>query len=87
MMSAATVYLAEIEYEINETECTIAVTDYEPLQRGTFSGPPEKCWTDEGGFGEYHILVNGKRDPLLDAKITPAIDADIQSRIFAEMER
>ena len=39
-------YLAEINYEIDETECVIAVTDYEPFRRGTFSAPPDRCVPD-----------------------------------------
>ena len=41
-----------------------AEVDYEPFQRGVYSGPPENCYPDEGGYAEITKLECAGKDAL-----------------------
>lgn len=64
-------FIAEIEHEVNEIPCIIAVTHYEPYVPAFISGPPEDCYTDEGGYSEWEIKkVTGQDYPWLEKQLT-----------------
>jgi hypothetical protein len=64
-----------------EIEVTIGVTYYEPLLRGRYSGRPEDCYEDEGGFGEYDVLGFDYKD------LTAEEEQMIQELIVDELDR
>ena len=69
---------------IQGEDCTIHVLWWEPFRPAYISGPPEDCYPDEGGFGEWVVLTPDHEPwPELSDAMT---DKDI-SRIDAEVFR
>lgn len=69
-----------VEYEL-EVECYI-----EPFVRGRYSGPPENCYPDDGGFAEiespvYALDEDGKRS-LWDGTLTSAEKAKVEKDAY-----
>lgn len=58
----------------NGEELEITITGYvEPLVHGVFSGPPERCYPDEGGFADLEgAMLNGKHFELTQEEIADA---------------
>lgn len=77
----------EIEAEIKDTPCVIRVLSWEPYRPGFISGPPESCYPDEGGFGDWEILDQDRkpaewlRDTLTDKDV-----AEIDLMLFKHIE-
>jgi hypothetical protein len=69
-----------VEYEL-EVECCI-----EPFVRGYYSGPPENCYPDDGGFAEidspvYVLDEDGKRS-LWEGSLTKAETAKVEEDAY-----
>lgn len=80
-------YLITFESTVSGIPCQIGVLDYEPLVKGRYSGAPENCYPDEGGYGEYDVLDRrGRRALWLEKKITDRDEECIQEDIYNHME-
>ena len=44
--------------------CIVHVTAWEPYVEAKISGPPDHCYTEEGGFGEWELLDRRGRPAL-----------------------
>lgn len=67
----------------------IRVLDWEPRRPGRLFGPPEDCYPDEGGYGEWKILDRNKRPaPWLEVKLIddPKEHDRIEELVFDTME-
>lgn len=55
-------YTQECYVERDDDEVVLSIEfDVSPLIRGRYSGPPEHCYPDEGGYAEVvKILCDGK---------------------------
>lgn len=81
-MPKLTKSIAEFDYRICGIPCRIAVTDHEPFVPGRYSGPPEDCYPDEGGYSEYRVLDRkGYIAEWLERKITGNMEDEIQNEI------
>ena len=50
--------------------CVVRVTYWEPYVPAFVSGPPEDCYPEEGGCGEWELLdLRGRPAPWLEAKL------------------
>lgn len=79
--------LREFEDRVAGIPCVIAVTYWEPFRPGFLSGPPELCYPDEGGCGEWEVLDRrGRPAPWLERKLTDAERERIDQRVFDVME-
>ena len=80
-------YLAELEARIAGIPCRIGVTAWERWRPGRLYGPPEDCYPDEGGHGEWEVLdARGRPAPWLARKMTER-DADrIEEKLFRYFE-
>jgi hypothetical protein len=58
----------------DDQDIEVEITGYaEPLVHGVFSGPPERCYPDEGGFAELEeAMVNGNHFELTQEEIAQA---------------
>lgn len=74
-------YIFEIKSRVAGIPCTIGVTAWEPYRPGRLYGPPEDCYPDEGGYGEWDVLIRGRRAHWLERKLT----ADDVQRIDDEL--
>lgn len=80
-------YKAVFDSTVCGIPCQIGVLSYEPLVKGRYTGAPENCYPDEGGFGEYDVLDgNGRRALWLEKKIKDRDEERIQESIYAHME-
>ena len=80
-------YLAQIEFSIEDTPCLIGVLHYETYTPAYTHGPPERCASAEGGYGDYELLDrNGDYAPGLAKKVTRKYEEMIQDAIFDCME-
>ena len=67
--------------------CLIEVTEWEPLVRGHYTGPPERCYPDEGGCGSWEVLdKRGRPAPWLASKLQPEDLVRIDQEVFDFME-
>jgi hypothetical protein len=61
----------DIKTHIDGHPCIVRVLDWEPYVPAKISGPPESCYPEEGGFGDYEILdPKGQPAPWLEALLT-----------------
>jgi len=79
--------LGEFEDRVAGIPCVIVVTSWEPFRRGRVSGPPELCYPDEGGCGDWEVRDRrGRPAPWLERKLTDAERERIDQRVFEVME-
>jgi hypothetical protein len=69
---------ASVTVHYGASDTPLEVTgDYLPHVRGVYSGPPENCYPDEGGYVEdYAIKIEGQ-------EVTDLLDEAIKSDIVA----
>lgn len=68
--------------------CLIRVLGYEPYVPGRFSGAPEDCYPDEGGYGEWEVCnLKGEPDDDLSNKLSADDIYRIDREMFDFMER
>ena len=79
--------MSEFETRVCGIPCIVRVKYYEVYIPAKVSGPPEHCYPEEGGEGEWEILDRrGKPAPWLERKMTPADDDQLNREIFNHME-
>ncbi len=77
----------EFHTTIDNEACIIRVTSYEPFRPGRLFGPPEDCYEDEGGCGEWEVCdLDGKVSADLGSRITDKDIRRIEREIFDVME-
>ena len=80
--------MTEFESRVCGIPCIIRVKYWEvyiPAQR---SGPPERCYPEEGGEGEWEILDRkGRPAPWLERKMTENDHDRMNREIFNHMEK
>jgi len=80
-------YIAEIEHEIDGIPFVIGVTYWESFVPGYISGPPEDCYPDEGGYGEWTIIkVTGQPYPWFQKQLTSSSIKEIDQIVYDYME-
>lgn len=68
--------------------CQIKVVYWEPFVPGRFSGPPEQCYPDEGGYGEWEVLDRkGRKAPWLEKRLNEQETQRIETEMFNHMEK
>jgi hypothetical protein len=80
--------VTEFESRVCGIPCIIRVKYWEvyiPAQR---SGPPERCYPEEGGEGDWEILDRkGRPAAWLEKKLTESDRQRIDAEIFNHMEK
>lgn len=72
---------------IGDTPCVVEILYWEYFTPGFLGGPPENCYPDEGGYGEWVILdADGKQNDELDALLTDVEVERINQEAFDHME-
>lgn len=67
--------------------CIVHVTAWEPYVEAKISGPPDHCYPEEGGFGEWELLDRrGRPAPWLEQKLTDREYQRIEEEVFNQME-
>lgn len=78
----------EFNYTIVGIPAVIRVLSWEPFVPGHVSGPPEKCFPSEGGYGELEICDSkGRPAPWLEAKLSRLAREALEEQAFMEMEQ
>lgn len=76
-------YITTIASRVSGIPCQIGVTAWEPYRPGKFSGAPEYCYPDEGGYGEWVVLDRqGRPARWLERKLTPEDIDRIEDELF-----
>ena len=77
----------EFHSTVDYEPCIIRVTSYEPYRPGRTCGPPEACYEDEGGHGDWEVCdLDGRVSEELGSRITDKDIQRIEREIFEEME-
>lgn len=77
----------EFETLIDDTLCLIRVTYWEPYRPAYISGPPEDCYPEEGGYGEWEVChLDGTPWPELSDAMTDKDAARIDAEVYDRME-
>lgn len=76
----------EFETEVDDTPCVVRLHSWEPYKPAYLSGPPEKCYEAEGGYGDWTLYVNGERAEWLEKGMSVAARRDIEEHLFMLME-
>lgn len=68
--------------------CVVEITHWEPFRQGRMSGPPEDCYPDEGGYGEFELFDRkGRRALWLEKRMTDADHEELDKEMFERMEQ
>jgi len=79
--------MTEFETRVCGIPCIVRVTYWEPYLPAKISGPPENCYPEEGGCGEWEILdARGRPAPWLEKKMTDADRQAVDAFLFEQME-
>ena len=79
--------MTEFETRVCGIPCIIRVRYWEVYIPARVSGPPEQCYPEEGGEGDWEILDRrGRPAPWLEAKLTDRERIRIDEEIFNHME-
>lgn len=79
--------ISRFETIIGDTPCLVDIVYWEYFQPGHLSGPPENCYPDEGGYGEWILLdMDGKHSRELESLLTDAEIERINQEAFEHME-
>lgn len=83
--------MTEFNSRVAGIPCVIRIQYAEPFTVGFISGPPERCYPDEGGLLVWQVLDRrGRPAPWLERKLTPAeldrIDDQAWAVLAAEAE-
>lgn len=80
-------YIAEIESRVAGIPCLIGVIDWEAYSPAYTSGPPDRCYESEGGYGSWEVLDRrGRPAPWLERKMTAADERRIEDELFDAMQ-
>jgi hypothetical protein len=79
--------MTEFESRVCGIPCIIRVKYWEVYFPAQVSGPPERCYPEEGGEGDWEILDRrGRPAPWLERKMTPNDHDRLDREIFNHME-
>ena len=79
--------MTEFESRVCGIPCIVRVKYWEVYVPAQRSGPPERCYPEEGGEGDWEILDrNGRPAPWLDNKLTDDDRYRIDTEVFNHME-
>lgn len=79
--------IAEFEDRVAGIPCIINVLWWDRFRPGFVSGPPELCYPDEGGEGEWEVLDRrGRSAPWLERKLTDEERERINALVYDRME-
>lgn len=79
--------LGEFEHRVCGIPCIVAVTSWEAYVPAKVSGPPESCYPEEGGCGEWEIRDRrGRPAPWLERKLDDKERQRIDELVFEYME-
>ena len=77
----------EFHSHVDYEPCIIRVTFYEPFRPGRLFGPPEDCYEDEGGHGDWEVCdLDGRVSEELGSRLTDDDIRRIDLEVFDEME-
>ena len=78
----------QIKTYIGDELCIIKLLSWEYYTPAKLSGPPEDCYPDDGGYGEWEVCdLNGNRNDALAEKMSDEDIDDINEQFFKLMER
>jgi hypothetical protein len=67
--------------------CLVRVMYWERYRPAKVSGPPEHCYTEEGGWGEWEILdTKGRPAPWLEKKMSDTDRQQVDTFLFEQLE-
>ena len=79
--------MSEFECTCCGIPCIIRVLSWESFRPAYIGGPPENCYPEEGGQGDWEILDRkGRPAPWLETKMTPKERVRIDEKVFEYME-
>lgn len=79
--------ISRFKTTIGDIPCLVDIVYWEYFTPGFLGGPPENCYPDEGGYGEWVLLdEDGKQSDELDALLTNAEIERINQEAFDHME-
>lgn len=79
--------MTEFNSTVAGIPCVIRIQYAEPFRVGFISGPPEKCYPDEGGLIAWQVLDRrGRPATWLERKLTPAEMTKIEREAWAVLE-
>lgn len=78
--------MIEFNSRVAGIPCIIRILHAEPFRAGFFSGPPERCYPDEGGLIVWEVLDRrGRPAPWLERKATQAEADNIEKDAWAAL--
>lgn len=79
--------MMEVEATVCGIPCIVRVLYWEPYIPARVSGPPEDCYPEEGGYGDWEILDRNSRPaPWLRRKMTKKDINDVNQLLFDRLE-
>lgn len=79
--------LGEFEHRVCGIPCIVAVTSWEAYVPAKTYGPPESCYPEEGGCGEWEIRDRrGRPAAWLERKMSEEERERIDGLVFEYME-
>lgn len=82
-----TTAIDEFEARACGIPCIVAVLCWEPYVPAKISGPPEDCYPEEGGCGEWELRDRrGRSAPWLERKLDDEERQRIDELVFERME-
>jgi hypothetical protein len=80
-------YIAEIEARVAGIPCLIGVTSWWPYVPARTYGPPEDCYPEEGGYGDWEVLDRrGRPAPWLSKKLCSRDEQAIEELLFEHFD-
>ena len=77
----------QIESYIGDEPCIVKVLSWEYYTHAKLSGPPEDCYPDDGGYGEWEVCgMDGKPNEELASQLSDEDIERINQELFDEIE-
>lgn len=81
-------FIAVVPAHVSGIPCLIGVSAWEPYSPGRSYGPPEDCYEDEGGTGDWCVLDRrGRPAAWLEAKLSSDDEEHIAEVLFEHFEQ
>ena len=81
-------FIAVVPARVAGIPCLIGVSSWDDYVPGNAYGPPEACYEDDGGAGEWCVLDRrGRPAPWLERKMTSRDEEAVAEALFQHFER